>query len=596
MPSAAQPVLTAAQMRAAEATAIDGMGIPALLLMENAGRAVALLAWHLLTGAEGGAGALAGPVLRRLRPWGGWQGGAARTGSQAYTGGQTGPTAGGRSVTPPLVPPGRRPRVVAAAGKGNNGGDALAAARHLAAWGCDVTVILWARPEELPPDARLNLTAVERLGLRVLRPVAEGAAPAEAAGDRATAPATPAEVAAALAQADLILDGLLGTGVRGAPREPLAGAIQALAASGRPILAIDLPSGVNTDTGAAPGPAVPATWTLALGAPKPAHFLYPGAGYCGELWLAEIGIPGAAIAAAAPEALRLVTPAEAGALLPVPPEDAHKGSRGRVLVVGGSRSMPGAPALAGLAALRAGAGLVHVAVPEPAGDLVAMRGPELITLRLPAAPDGGFGAEALAPALAAARGMQAVAIGPGLGTGAAARGMVRELVASLPVPAVLDADGIRAFAGEPEALRGCPVPLVLTPHPGELAALLGTDTAQVQADRLGAVAQAVERTGQTVVLKGPHTLVGAPDGRVFVNLSGSRALATAGSGDVLTGMVAALLAQGLGPVEAAVAAVAWHGLAGERLGERLGPDGVLAGDLLTELPAVRREMRRLATA
>ncbi|MFO7173871.1 MAG: ADP/ATP-dependent (S)-NAD(P)H-hydrate dehydratase, partial [Bacillota bacterium] len=150
--------------------------------------------------------------------------------------------------------------------------------------------------------------------------------------------------------------------------------------------------------------------------------------------------------------------------------------------------------------------------------------------------------------------------------------------------------------GEPEALRRCPVPLVLTPHPGELAALLGTDTAQVQADRLEALARAVERTGQTVVLKGPHTLVGAPDGRVFVNLSGSRALATAGSGDVLTGMVAALLAQGLGPVEAAVAAVAWHGLAGERLGERLGPDGVLAGDLLTELPAVRREMRRLATA
>lgn len=583
-------ILTAQQVRAAEGHTIETLGVPATLLMENAGRAVALLAWACLHGGgtgPGGTGGLGGavgpggaagphwpPLLYRLRPAGP---------DAAHWFRSAGPDPGHRphpaGPDPSRLsrPAGPRPRVVAVAGKGNNGGDALAAARHLANWGWEVQVLLWAQPADLPPDARLNLQAVERLGLPVLTSTGAG-------------PEGRQQATELLRSADLILDGLLGTGVRGAPRGSAAEAITLMAQSGRPILAIDLPSGVNTDTGAAPGPAVPATWTLALGTPKPAHFLYPGAGLCGEVWVAEIGIAPQSVAAAAPGAAQLLTRAAAGQILPVPGEDAHKGSRGRLLVVGGSRPMPGAPALAGLAALRAGAGLVYVAVPEPAGDLVAMRGPELITHRIAAGATGGFSPVALTQVLELAAQVQALALGPGLGTDPGAQDLMRELVAGLPVPAVLDADGLRAFTGRPARLRGAGAPLVLTPHPGELAALLDVTTTAVQSDRLGALARAVEVTGQTVVLKGPHTLVGTPDGRVWVNQTGNRALATAGSGDVLTGMIGALLAQGLAPAEAAAGAVAWHGHAGDRLASRLGPDGVLAGDLLPELPPARREL------
>lgn len=546
-------ILTAAQMRALEAGTGRRYGVPALLLMENAGRELALLAWRLLTGAP--APGPGGPGPRRL-----W---------------------GGPAPAAPLAPAGRPPRVVAVAGKGNNGGDALCAARHLHNWGLGVAAVLWADPDALPPDARLNLEACLRAGVAV-HP-----------GGAATAPAL-------LAAADLVLDGLLGTGVRGPAREPLATAIGLVNGCGRPVLAVDLPSGVDSDTGAAPGPVVRAAWTLALGLPKRAHVLPPGAGLSGEVWVADIGLPAVALPAAFPAdepAWQALLPARAGAGLPRPPAEVHKGSRGRILVAGGCRAMPGAPALAGLAALRAGAGLVHVAVPEPAGDLVAARAPELITLRLPAGPAGALAADALPALLAQAARADCVAVGPGLGEDEGARAAARALVLQSPAPVVLDADGVRAFAGQPEQLRQARAPVVLTPHPAELGALLGDrDAAAVQADRAGALARAVALTGQTVLLKGPGTLVGAPDGQVWVNLTGSRALATAGSGDVLTGVIAALVAQGLAPALAAATGACLHGLAGERLAARVGPDGVLATELAHELPGARRDLARWGEA
>ncbi len=537
-------IVTADQMRAIEGQTIGHYGVPALLLMENAGRAVAALAWRLLIGAP--VPPECGPGPRRLKDW--WP-----------------------AASPRLGLPGRVPSVLAFAGKGNNGGDVLCAARHLHNWGLQVAVVLWADPEALPPDARLNWDACCRAGI-----------PRYGAK----------EAPDLLRNTDLVLDGLLGTGVRGPARGPVRSAIALLAESGRPVLAVDLPSGVDSDTGALPGPAVSATWTLALGLPKPAHVLYPGAGLCGEVWVADIGVPGAAVSAAG-QAWRTVVPGWVGRQWPRLPADTHKGSRGRVLVAGGCRAMPGAPALAGTAALRAGAGLVTVAVPEPAGDLVAGWAPELITHRLPAGPDGEFAPEAMALLHEQAGRVGCLVVGPGLGTGAAARRVARELVLQSPVPVVVDADGIRAFAGEPERLRQARAPVILTPHPAELGALLGTETAAVQADRPGALGRAVAGTGQTVLLKGAHTLVGEPGGQVWVNLTGHRTLATAGSGDVLTGIIAALVVQGLDPALATVAGACLHGLAGERLAQRSGADGILASDLARDLPGARAALAQL---
>lgn len=558
-------IVTAAQMRAVEERTFTRLGVPALLLMETAGRELALLAWRLLTGAPAPDGPGPGPC--RLKGW-------------------------APAAAVHLAPPGRPPRVVAFAGRGNNGGDALCAARHLHNWGVQVAAVLWGDPSGLPPDARLNLDACRQAGVPVwlggavdlTRLPADGSA--AAAGDQMA-------VAELLAGADLVLDGLLGTGSRGPAREPVLTAIRLLNQTARPVLAEDLPSGVAGDTGAAPGPAVQAAWTLALGLLKPCHVLHPGAARCGEVWLADIALPAAAVAA---ESIHweTIAPAQAGARLPQPAADAHKGTRGRILIAGGCRSMPGAPALAGLAALRTGAGLVYVAVPEPAGDLVAGRAPELITLRLPAAPDGGFAPAALAALQESAARVNCVAVGPGLGEGEAARAAARALTLAAPVPVVLDADGVRAFAGQPELLRQAAAPVVLTPHPAELGALLGgLDAAGVQADRPGALARAVAATGQIVLLKGAHTLVGTPDGRVRVNLTGHPVLATAGSGDVLTGIIAALIAQGLAPAEAAAAGACLHGYVGERLAQQVGPDGVLAGDLAHALPGARRALAEM---
>ncbi|BDG62402.1 NAD(P)H-hydrate dehydratase [Caldinitratiruptor microaerophilus] len=562
--------VTAEQMRAMEQETQDRYGIPPLALMENAGRAVAEVAWQVLTGA-GPAGSLddgpafaglpGSPWLVRVRP----------------APGLPGPASGTPGPRPPLAPGGRPPRVVVVAGHGNNGGDGLAAARHLHAWGAEVRVLLYGHPDRLTPDARVNFRACQEAGLVTL-PLADGRAP----------------VSEWLAQADLVIDALLGTGVRGAPREPVAGAIGAVMAAGRPVLAVDVPSGIDADAGAVPGPAVRAQWTVTFGAPKLGLFLYPAAGLTGEVWVAGIGLP-AGVEPPGPAVYPLALPARAGARLPRPGEDAHKGTRGRVLVVGGSRPMPGAVALAAQAALRAGAGLVVAAVPDPAAGLVASRAAEIITHGLPAAADGGFGPGAAEAVLPLVERSVALAVGPGIGQGDWAMDLVRRLVLTAGRPVVLDADGLRAFAARPEDLQSAPAPVVLTPHAGELALLLGTTPEAVQADRPAAVREAARRTGQTVVLKGPHTLVatgGAPL-TVWVNLTGNRALATAGSGDVLTGIILGLIGQGMDPREAAVTGVALHGFAADRIAARIAPDGILAGDLLGELPAARAALARL---
>lgn len=459
--------------------------------------------------------------------------------------------------------------IVVVCGKGNNGGDGLVAARWLKHWGYSVSAVVWSSFDDLPGDAAGAMYSARMAGVPILMP---------------------AQANEALQNAVLVIDAVLGTGVVGSAKGQAAEAIKLINAANRPVLAVDMPSGIATDTGRVEGPAVRAEVTVTFGLPKLGLFQFPGADLAGRVIVVDIGLAESAVEAEN-ISVELTRSAMIHSWLPRYSRDAHKGTRGRVLVAAGSRGMTGAAALAGEAALRVGAGLVTVAAPEHSQPVVAAIRPEIMTLAFPESPEGGFAATAAAEFLQRSAKADALAVGPGLGVDAEAQQFTRTVVASATAPLVLDADAIKAFAGRADLLAECPVPLVLTPHPGEMAHLLGLTVEAVQADRLTAVRRAAAVTKAVVLLKGAYTLIAEPGGEIFVNPTGDRALGTGGSGDVLTGIIVGLLAQGLGAPEAAAAGAYMHGLSGDRLAERHGHDGILASDLAAELPSVQRDLR-----
>lgn len=459
-------------------------------------------------------------------------------------------------------------------GPGNNGGDGLAIARHLSVRGYEVEVFLATGGRELHGDAGSQLAICRALGLP-LREIQEG-------GDLGPA-------LEAARRCDVVIDALFGTGLA----RPLEGAFAALVEGVNdlpaPRVAVDLPSGLNGDRAEPLGPHVRAALTVTFAAPKPAHVLPPAAEACGELVVADLGIPPSLIseAEAGPH---LLVGEELAAELPAREASTHKGSYGHALILAGSPGKAGAAILAARAAVRSGAGLVTAAVPEPILPTVDLGSIESMTLPLPADASGHLAAEAAERLLTAAEGKDALALGPGLGQEAGTVEAIRRIVHDCPLPLVIDADGLNAFAGRPQDLAGRAAETVLTPHPGELGRLLEISAAEVQADRLAAVRRAAERTGAIVVLKGHRTLVASPEGEVHVNPTGNPGMATGGTGDVLTGMIAGLLAQGqagYGPagLGAVLLAVYLHGLAGDLAAARLGTACLAAGDLLDSLPA-----------
>ncbi len=511
-------VLTPAAMAEADRRAIEELGVPSLVLMENAALAVVEAATESYPEAESAA-VFCGP--------------------------------------------------------GNNGGDGLAVARHLAVRGFEVSVFVVAGGRELSPDAARQRDIVRKMGL----------APREVAPD-----ASPAELAQAAARHDLVIDALYGTGLA----RPLAGQaaalVEALNEGEQPRVAVDLPSGLAGDRGALIGPHVIADSTVTFGALKVAHVLLPAAAACGRLAIADLGVPPDLLEAGQDD-LHLLVGEELAAGLPARPPSSHKGDFGHVLLVAGSTGKAGAAALAARGAVRSGAGLVTVAVPEPVLPSVAASSLESMSLPLPAGERGELTLAAVGPALAAAAARDVLALGPGLGEGEEVREAARRIALGSAQPAVLDADALNAFAGRPEDLRARAGATVLTPHPGELGRLLGITTGEVVADRLAALRQAVERTAAHVVLKGHQTLVGTPQGAVFVNPTGNAGMASGGMGDVLTGFLAGLLAQGLSPPEACCLAVFLHGLAGDLAATAQGGASLVAGDLLAALPAAFRRLR-----
>jgi len=446
-------------------------------------------------------------------------------------------------------------RVAVVCGSGNNAGDGFVVARHLHAAGVDARVLLTGQATKLGIDARTNLDICRRLDVPIVR------RPSRALLRRE------------LRAADVIVDAVFGTGFAGAPRPAAAEVIEAINAAAAPVVALGVPSGVDASDGTVGGAAVEASLTVTFHGPKAGLLVSPGATLAGGVIVADIGIPPQL---EQPTAMALATRELLG-LVPRKERSGTKYSAGTVLVVGGAPGMSGAPALTGLAAMRAGAGLAWVAVPPEVRAEVAAVAPELMVRPL---PDG----------LELAERADAVAVGPGLGRDDVAAGVARRLLQRHRGALVADADALFAMAGNVELVARRRVPAVLTPHEGEMARLLDRDSGWVRANRLAAVREAAARSRAVVLLKGADTLVAAPGGdRVVVSVADVPGLATAGSGDVLTGVVAAMLARGLDPWTATCCAAVAHARAGRAAAEQTGPDGIISGDVITALPGVFKE-------
>jgi NAD(P)H-hydrate epimerase len=458
-------------------------------------------------------------------------------------------------------------RVVIVCGRGNNGGDGFVVARHMRRARVPVDVWLAARPGEVSGDAGRMLAAWRRGGgsIHELRTEAQVRA-----------------FAGRLRRGAVLVDALFGTGLNAPLGGVAAEIVGAVNASGAPVLAVDIASGLSADTGVPLGVSVRANVTATFGHPKVGQLVHPGVGYTGDLHVIDIGIPTAAHDAVSPTTV-LLEGRTVARCLPPRPRDAHKGQCGHVLVVAGSRGKLGAALLAAEGAARAGAGLTTLAVPATLQPQCEGRVAEVMTVPLADAGEGN-GAPgdvgALGPLLTA---RAAVVCGPGLGLHPATRALVTEIVRRCTVPLVLDADALNAVAGT-QTLGTRAGPIVVTPHPGEMARLLGTDVASVQGDRPGAARRFARDNGVIVVLKGARTIVASPDGRAAISPTGNPGMASGGMGDVLAGVIGGLIAQGLSALEGATLGVFAHGAAGDAVAARRGEIGLLARDLMAELP------------
>jgi hydroxyethylthiazole kinase-like uncharacterized protein yjeF len=462
----------------------------------------------------------------------------------------------GRAVADAAVGLASSSRAAVICGKGNNGGDGLVAARALAESGLAVDALLLSLPGDLSGDAKANL---ERF------PAARHVEPAELAG--------------ALAGAGVVVDAIFGTGFAGAPRDSAASAIEAINTSPAPVVATDVASGVNASTGEVDGSAVEADVTVTFHSAKLGHWIAPGKQHTGELRVAPIGIPHGAPAAVSAGLIS----AEVLAIAPPRGAGSTKFSSGQVVIVGGSRGLTGAVCMSSLAAIRSGAGYATVAVPADLEHIFEVKLTEVMSVGC-ASREGRLRRAASEQVLGACEGAAAVVLGPGIGRENGTRDLVLELAQRIGAPLVIDADGLNAHAKRLESLGGREAPTVLTPHEGELGRLLGIDSEDVKSKRLASAREAAGLSGAIVVLKGDDSIV--TDGeRVAVNRVSSPSLATAGTGDVLSGMVAALIARGLDPFTGTCAAVIAHTRAGRVAADRIGTDSVIAGDVIDSIPA-----------
>ena len=553
------PVLSRGQMRAFDKHAIETCHVPGVILMENAGRGAADVLSAMIESDRAKRGGTTPP-----RPRGGPSAGEAPKSFEASTYPSRHKRVPGQPATYPLAS-----RIVVVCGTGNNGGDGFVVARHLLARGAEVVVILAGTSEKVTGDARIMHDAfIDLGGLCVEMPSGSSLDP----------------MRAEIQLADYVVDALFGTGLDRPIQGHIAEVIGAINESGAHIVALDIPSGLDADSGYPLGVAVHADDTVTFCHLKVGLLTPEGARLAGRVHVVDLGVPDAQILEHVGHAAEVIE-RDAIARALVPREaNVHKHAARNVLVVAGSEGKLGAAMLAVRAAMRAGAGLATIATWPDAANLLAMHASEIMTVAIDP--------EALERSLdAALSGRRVVAIGPGLGLDARAARAVDHVVLGWEGTIVVDADAITHFAGRAAALSGSKGQLVLTPHPGELGRLLDKTGAEIERDRFGAVKRAVELTGATIVLKGARTLIGRPNGELYVSMAGNPALATAGSGDVLTGLIAALACSM--PVDwAASAGVLLHGLAADKWHERTGSDrGMLAGELADLVPELIAELR-----
>ena len=465
-----------------------------------------------------------------------------------------------------ILPDLRSRSVAVICGKGNNGGDGLVVLRYLSTHGLAARAWLLCRFEELSGDARGNLEAAQELGLSV------SAVPDEATWRKALSD---------ISRSDVLVDAILGTGLSQAARGLSERAIRDLNELAGFQVAVDVPSGLSSDTGEIPGEAIRADLTVALAAPKVCHVIPPACLRSGRLEVVDIGIP-KSILESVGSRLQTVESEPLRAFLPRRGAEAHKGDFGHLLIVAGSVGKPGAAVMAAQAALRAGVGIVTVASARGALPLMAPALPEAMWEPLDETPDGAIAASAHGRLQELLVGKTSLALGPGLGRHPETVGLVKRLVRDAETPTVIDADGLNAYQGDTQALPPHRS-LAITPHPGEAARLLGCPSSEIQKARLDSVRKLAALTKSHVLLKGYRSLISDPSGNVFVNLTGNPGMATGGTGDVLTGMVGALLSRH--PVDVALRLGAHlHGLAGDLAAEELGQTSLMATDLIRSLP------------
>lgn len=504
-------IALAREMREIDKKAVEEYGIPEILLMENAGRRVAEVCSDLLGGFAG-------------------------------------------------------KKICVLAGRGNNGGDALVAARHIENQGAQVRVFLMGNSERLTAGTKLHRDILLKMGMQV------HTLEAERDWDK---------FQVAMRFADGIVDGMMGTGFTGELRADVVRVIKLVNSLAKPVIAIDIPTGVEADTGATPGEAIQATCTVTFGLPKVGHLICPGETATGQLYIDDIGIPNALLSDENIMQTFLDEAMAASILLPRP-LDAHKGSCGRIFVIAGSRGMTGAAALASMAALKSGAGLVTLAVPESQYALLEGRLTEVIVRPMPETEEGTLSNQALGNLLSLSASHDAVLLGPGLGRVQETLELVRAFCKEVKKPLILDADAIFAYRGHADSLKECAFVPVLTPHLGEMAGLLDITVEDLRGTLIDMSREAAKEYHATFVVKSESTMVVHPDGQVFVTSKGNAGMATAGSGDVLAGAIAGMVKQtaaGLSPL----AGVYIHGLAGDMAAAEKGY-GLIASDILNLLP------------
>jgi ADP-dependent NAD(P)H-hydrate dehydratase / NAD(P)H-hydrate epimerase len=462
-----------------------------------------------------------------------------------------------------------RKRIAIFVGKGNNGGDALVVARLLHQKRKKVNVYLTAKPAEMSPDAKSNLNKYLKLR-RAPKPI-------EITKD--TLPI----LNQMLATFNLIIDGLLGTGTKGNISGLLAELIPLLNEAKKPMVAIDLPSGLDADTGKPLGAAIRAALTVTLGLPKPGLVTYPGAEHCGKLVIADIGLPQDLVIDNKIK-LNWLTGSEMKSILPVRKPDTHKNDFGHIFVLAGSVGFTGAAALTSLSALRAGAGLVTLGIPKSLNDIMESKLTEVMKLPLPETGQRSLALDAEQPIMEFAKKATVLAIGPGLSLNEETKQLVRHIMVQSTLPMVIDADGITAISEDLSLLQQAKAPVILTPHPGEMARLLHSIGKMVQSDRIELARKFAQEYKVILVLKGARTVIADPTGQVYLNPTGNSGMASAGVGDVLTGIIAGFLGQKLSPLNSALLGVYLHGLAADLAAEQLTQYSLIASDIISYLP------------